>query len=226
MACSPAKPSSWTMPPFGYPIRYLRDVPPGEYYVQAVLNRYETFHRCRRSYRQAAHGPGEGQHWNISPGNLYSASRRKSLSAAAPPQPIAIVLDQEIPPIAAAARTPSTSATSRFKARCSPNSGDAPCFSAPMCWCPRASTSIPTRTFRWHHPKTTSMHDFDGFRTEPPDPNLKPDLQRALPHLRLQPHPAGGRVQVLSTVDRAELPAHPDRGNQSRQSLITTIPTR
>src|SRR6185503_20292043 len=29
----------------GYPIRSLRDVPPGEYTVQAVLNKYETFHR-------------------------------------------------------------------------------------------------------------------------------------------------------------------------------------
>src|SRR5215813_1496436 len=30
---------------FGYPVRYLRDVPPGEYVVQTVFNRYETFHR-------------------------------------------------------------------------------------------------------------------------------------------------------------------------------------
>src|SRR5258705_13517827 len=30
----------------GFPIRSLRDVPPGEYYVQAVLHRYETFHRA------------------------------------------------------------------------------------------------------------------------------------------------------------------------------------
>src|ERR1017187_8901375 len=29
----------------GYPIRSLKDVPPGEYYVQAVLNKYEAFHR-------------------------------------------------------------------------------------------------------------------------------------------------------------------------------------
>src|SRR5580698_4741462 len=29
----------------GYPIKSLRDVPPGEYFVQAVLHRYETFHR-------------------------------------------------------------------------------------------------------------------------------------------------------------------------------------
>src|SRR6516164_5152346 len=33
--------SSW-----GYPIRSLRDVPPGEYYVQALLVKYETFHRA------------------------------------------------------------------------------------------------------------------------------------------------------------------------------------
>src|SRR5215471_19984387 len=28
----------------GFPIESLRDVPPGDYYVQAVLNIYETFH--------------------------------------------------------------------------------------------------------------------------------------------------------------------------------------
>src|SRR5271163_4530961 len=28
---------------FGYPIRSLKNVPPGEYFVQAVLNRYEIF---------------------------------------------------------------------------------------------------------------------------------------------------------------------------------------
>ena len=29
----------------GYPIRSLRDVPAGDYYVQALLVKYETFHR-------------------------------------------------------------------------------------------------------------------------------------------------------------------------------------
>src|SRR5262249_39792583 len=31
---------------FGYPVRYLRDLKPGEYYLQALLHRYETFHRA------------------------------------------------------------------------------------------------------------------------------------------------------------------------------------
>src|SRR5262249_8843316 len=31
---------------FGYPVRFLRDIKPGDYYIQAVLHRYETFHRA------------------------------------------------------------------------------------------------------------------------------------------------------------------------------------
>src|SRR5271163_616087 len=31
---------------FGYPVRSLADLKPGEYHVQAVLHRYETFHRA------------------------------------------------------------------------------------------------------------------------------------------------------------------------------------
>src|SRR6516164_8732841 len=30
---------------WGYPIRSLRDLPAGDYYLQALLNVYETFHR-------------------------------------------------------------------------------------------------------------------------------------------------------------------------------------
>ena len=30
----------------GWPARSLRDIPPGDYYVQALINRYETFHRA------------------------------------------------------------------------------------------------------------------------------------------------------------------------------------
>jgi hypothetical protein len=57
---------------WGYPIRSLKDVPPGEYYVQALLNKYETFHRGDGKTVKMHMDQGEGQHWNISPGNLYS----------------------------------------------------------------------------------------------------------------------------------------------------------
>ena len=56
----------------GYPIRSLRDLPPGEYYVQPVLHRYETFHLATGNTVKLPMDRGEGQHWNIAPGNLYS----------------------------------------------------------------------------------------------------------------------------------------------------------
>src|SRR5215475_4068484 len=83
---------------FGYPIRHLREVPSGEYFVQAVLNRYETFHRGDGHTVKLHMDQGEGQHWNISPTNLYSKPQKITLGGAAQ-QPIAIVMDQEIPPI-------------------------------------------------------------------------------------------------------------------------------
>src|SRR3979409_651960 len=30
----------------GWPARSLKDIPPGDYFVQALINRYETFHRA------------------------------------------------------------------------------------------------------------------------------------------------------------------------------------
>ena len=63
----------------GYPIRSLRDVPPGEYYVQAVLHRYETFHRSDGHTVKLPMDRGEGQHWNLAPGNLYSTPRKITL---------------------------------------------------------------------------------------------------------------------------------------------------
>src|SRR5450631_962211 len=75
----------------GYPIKSLRDVPPGEYSVQAVLHRYETFHRSDGHTVKLPMDRGEGQHWNIAPGNLYSVARKITLGPSA--GPVAIVLD-------------------------------------------------------------------------------------------------------------------------------------
>ena len=51
----------------GYPIRSLSKVPPGDYYVQAVLNIYQTFHRANGTTVKLAPDRGEGQHWNLAP---------------------------------------------------------------------------------------------------------------------------------------------------------------
>src|SRR5215469_15786575 len=82
---------------FGYPIRSLSDVPPGEYYVQALLQKYETFHRADGKTVKLPMDRGEGQHWNLAPGNLYSQPVKIAIRMSA--APVRIVLDQEIPPI-------------------------------------------------------------------------------------------------------------------------------
>ena len=69
----------------GYPRAKLRDVPPGEYTVQAVLNIYETFHRSDGKTIKLAPDRGEGQHWNLAPGNLFSKPRLVRVGPGAPP---------------------------------------------------------------------------------------------------------------------------------------------
>ena len=46
---------------FGYPLRSLTQVPSGEYWVQALLHRYETFHRKDGHTIKLPMDRGEGQ---------------------------------------------------------------------------------------------------------------------------------------------------------------------
>jgi hypothetical protein len=61
---------------FGFPHESISEVPPGEYYVQAVLHEYSTFHLSNGKTVKLPMDRGEGQHWNRAPGNLYSTPRK------------------------------------------------------------------------------------------------------------------------------------------------------
>src|SRR3954468_20047321 len=61
---------------FGYPLASIGAIPPGEYWVQAVFNKYSTFHRGDGHVVKLHMDRGEGQHWNTSPGNLYNKPAR------------------------------------------------------------------------------------------------------------------------------------------------------
>ncbi|HEX5437238.1 MAG TPA: alpha/beta hydrolase-fold protein, partial [Gemmatimonadaceae bacterium] len=63
----------------GYPVQSLRDIPAGDYWVQAVMNVYTQFHRADGHTIWAHMDQWEGQQWNRSPGNLASAPRRVHL---------------------------------------------------------------------------------------------------------------------------------------------------
>src|SRR5438045_7944090 len=83
---------------FGWPVRSVKDIPAGDYWVQALLNRYETFHRGDGYTIKMPMDQGEGQHWDSKPGNFYSKPVKMHLDATT--GAVAISMDQEVPPIA------------------------------------------------------------------------------------------------------------------------------
>jgi hypothetical protein len=157
---------------FGYPVRSLRDVPAGEYYVQVVLHRYETFHRADGYTVKLPMDRGEGQHWNLAPGNLYSTPRKISLGASS--AIISIDLDQVIPPIPPPQDTlyirhlkMQSEVLSKFWGH--------PMYLSANVLVPEGFDTHPSAHYPLIIAEDHFNADFEGFRTEPPDPNLKPD---------------------------------------------------
>ena len=56
----------------GFPSRSLDQVPPGEYTVQAVLHKYDTFNLSNGKTVKLPAARGAGQNWRNKPGNLVS----------------------------------------------------------------------------------------------------------------------------------------------------------
>ncbi len=82
----------------GFPYRSLRELPPGDYYVQALLNVYTEFHRADGHTIWAHMDQWEGQRWAFSPGNLHSESVKIHLDPAKP-STVKLALSKTIPPI-------------------------------------------------------------------------------------------------------------------------------
>ncbi len=176
----------------GYPIRSLHDVPPGDYTVQALLNIYETFHLAGGKTVKLAPDRGEGQHWNLAPGNLYSAPRKVHIGPGAPA--LMLSLDHVIPPIAPEKDTKyvrhlriQSDLLTKFWGR--------PTFLSAVVLVPEGFDEHPSA----HYPLAI-FHDhfvtgFDDFRTTPPDPNLKPVYSDRF-HL-----PAYNRIQQQQAYD-------------------------
>ena len=82
----------------GYPYAHLGAVPPGDYWVQALVHVYTEFHRQDGHVIWAPGDQWAGQRWAFSPGNLVSAPRRVSVDRASD-RPIRLVLTDVIPPI-------------------------------------------------------------------------------------------------------------------------------
>ncbi|HEU0252082.1 MAG TPA: hypothetical protein VFR12_03545, partial [Pyrinomonadaceae bacterium] len=84
---------------FGYPVRSLAQVKPGDYWVQALLHRYDTFRRSDGHTVKLPMDRGEGQQWSRAPGNLYSTPRQVRIDANTARLGIMLTLDKVIEPI-------------------------------------------------------------------------------------------------------------------------------
>ncbi len=156
---------------FGYPIRSLADLPVGDYWVQAVLHRYETFRRSDGHVVKLPMDRGEGQHWNRAPGNLYSTPVQMPLDPAEESR-IEIVLDQIIPPIEEPEDTAYIKHV-KIQSELLTEFWGRPMYLGAHVLLPRgfdehAEARYPLMIFHGHFPD-----DFGGFRTTPPDPDLE-----------------------------------------------------
>jgi hypothetical protein len=156
----------------GYPVRKLSEVPPGDYTVQAVLDVYETFHRVDGSVVKLSPDRGEGKHWNLAPGNLYSKPRKVHVGPGG--AAIAVSLDQVIPPIVPEADTKyvrhikiQSALLTKFWGR--------PMYLSAVVLVPEGFDEHPQARFPLMIFHDHFVTGFEDFRTTPPDANLKPD---------------------------------------------------
>lgn len=158
---------------FGYPVKNLSQIPPGEYWIQALMNRYETFRRSDGHVVKLPPDKGEGQQWNRKPGNLYSTPKKVSLNPHKD-QTIEIDLDKKIPPIPEPEETRyikhvriQSDKLSKFWGR--------PVYLGAHVLLPHGYDKHPEARYpliinHGHFPYT-----FSGFRETPPDPDLEPE---------------------------------------------------
>ncbi len=82
----------------GYPVARLADIPPGDYFVQGMLNIYATFRRADGHTVKLHADQWEGQVFQISPGNLYSEVRKMHLDPRRGGA-VRLTLAKKIPPV-------------------------------------------------------------------------------------------------------------------------------
>ena len=157
---------------FGWPARALSGLPEGDYLVQAVLNRYETYHLADGRILKLPPDQGEGQQWASKPGNLFSRPVRIHLDPAHP-ETVRLVLDQVVGPVTPPADSEFVRHVRMRSALLSKFWGRDVYIGAhvllPAGFATHPAAHYPLMVFHGHFPA-----DISEFRTTPPDPDLAP----------------------------------------------------
>ena len=157
---------------FGYPLESLAEIPPGEYWVQGLLHRYETFHRADGHVVKLPMDRGEGQHWNRAPGNIYSVPQKVYIDPASD-KTISISLNQEIGAISPPTDTKYIKHV-KIQSKLLTEFWGRPMHLGAVVLLPYGFDEHPEARYplivnHGHFPST-----FGGFRETPPDPDLEP----------------------------------------------------
>ncbi|MFK8042748.1 hypothetical protein [Congregibacter sp.] len=154
----------------GFPINTLADLPPGRYYVQALLNRYKDFTLSNGKTVSLSPDQGEGQQWNRKPGNYYSEPVAMDITADGRYE---ILLDQQIAEIEPAEDTEFIKHVRMKSELLSEFWGEDVYLGAhvllPKDFDTHPEARYPLMVFHGHFPS-----DFGAFRPEPPEPDLEP----------------------------------------------------
>jgi hypothetical protein len=158
---------------FGYPLERLKDVPAGDYYVQVLLHKYETFHLKTGQTVKLPMDRGEGQHWNAAPGNIYSAPVKIHFDPAKNNE-VQLTINKIIPPIKEPDDTKYIKHI-KIQSKLLTEFWGRPMYLGAHILLPAGfdehpNVKYPLAIFHGHFPS-----DFGSFRTTPPDANLKPD---------------------------------------------------
>jgi len=187
---------------FGFPLESVALIPPGQYYLQAVFHKYETFNLASGQTVKLPMDRGEGQQWNRSPGNLYSTPQRVRVDPASTER-IPIRMDEAIPPIEPPEDTEFIKHVTIQSELLSEFWGQPMQLGAhvllPEGFDEHPEARYPLVIFHGHFP-----YDFGGFRTEPPDPSLEPDYSS-----RFDVH-GYNRIQQQEAYDFYQLWTGPD----------------
>ena len=155
---------------FGFPVRTVNKIPPGEYYVQALINRYETFTLKNGKTVKLPPDQGEGQHWNSKPGNFYSRPFKVKIDSSQK-DPIQLVMDQMIPAIKEPEDTKYVKHI-KIQSKLLSEFWGRPMYLGAHVLVPdgfeeHPKASFPLMLYHGHFPS-----DFGGFSTEPPPADI------------------------------------------------------
>ena len=155
---------------FGFPIQSLKSIPSGTYFVQALINRYETFNLKTGHTVKLPPDQGEGQQWNSKPGNFYSKPVKVNVDLTKN-EIIKVVMDQKIPTIEIPKDTKYVKHIKVQSKMLSEFYGKPMYVGAhvllPEGFDDHPQAHYPLMIYHGHFPS-----DFGGFSTEPPDPKM------------------------------------------------------